>query len=770
MTIEPAAAAAVSRKKTPLPKTPFPATLAAKIDAVVDDIDAVDLAAAADAATAVDAAAATAATSSPDSPATPDAIAREHERIIEAWQDGELSDEYDDDDDVGFEVHAVPREQEEAFFETEVDGCGWSWGDETDAKQPLVGEDPRVTGPSSRERDDEAEEEEEAAKEEATDGEVDGSTAELLNLRVRVTDGAAVVEVNARHAEPSPSPSPSASASASPSPSLPPMLAAGEFAFDRSPSPLGTATPGSDADAGGGGATGGNGEITLGWGGSEFGGSSKGNGTPRTPPVGGVGSDAGGATTRLDDAADALRAWAATGDRTDRDADADADAAGEGEGEGEARGTDAEGSAAATTATNEEDDAKDAVAADVEDEETSPEEEEEKASRCAGAETAGAAGEERAEDDDEDEDDDLTSDDDFDDDDFDDDDDGGDFTEFNLRVVHRLNRTGFETSKEFPARVGVVVAGRYQLTDHLGSAAFSTALRARDLVTGECVCVKIIKNNKDYFDQSLDEVKLLTVVNDADPEDAKGILRMYDYFYHREHLFIVTELLRSNLYEFQKHNVEAETEPYFTLKTLRSIARQILTSLEFLHGLDIIHADLKPENVLIRSYTNQTVKVIDLGSSCYVTDHLSSYVQSRSYRAPEVIVGAPYGVKIDVWSLGCVLAELYTGEVLFQNDGVASMLARCVGVLGPFDPALLRRGRHAAKFFTKSGLIYERDERSGELRVFEPKRTTLRARLGFATKREGGFVDFLLALLRPNPDARLRCVPYTGPRTTALAW
>jgi serine/threonine protein kinase len=164
------------------------------------------------------------------------------------------------------------------------------------------------------------------------------------------------------------------------------------------------------------------------------------------------------------------------------------------------------------------------------------------------------------------------------------------------------------------------------------------------------------------------------------------------------------------------------------------------------------------------------VKVIDLGSSCYVTDHLSSYVQSRSYRAPEVIVGAPYGVKIDVWSLGCVLAELYTGEVLFQNDGVASMLARCVGVLGPFDPALLRRGRHAAKFFTKSGLIYERDERSGELRVFEPKRTTLRARLGFATKREGGFVDFLLALLRPNPDARLRCVPYTGPRTTALAW
>ena len=60
------------------------------------------------------------------------------------------------------------------------------------------------------------------------------------------------------------------------------------------------------------------------------------------------------------------------------------------------------------------------------------------------------------------------------------------------------------------------------------------------------------------------------------------------------------------------------------------------------------------------------VKVIDLGSSCYVTDQLSSYVQSRSYRAPEVILGLPYDQKVDIWSLGCILAELLTGTVLFQ--------------------------------------------------------------------------------------------------------
>jgi dual specificity tyrosine-phosphorylation-regulated kinase 2/3/4 len=96
------------------------------------------------------------------------------------------------------------------------------------------------------------------------------------------------------------------------------------------------------------------------------------------------------------------------------------------------------------------------------------------------------------------------------------------------------------------------------------------------------------------------------------------VLRLHDYFYHREHLFIVTELLRANLYEFQRYNLESGEDPYFTLPALKKISRQLLTSLEYLHS------------------SRCEVKVIDFGSSCYVTDHLSSYVQSRSYRAPEV--------------------------------------------------------------------------------------------------------------------------------------
>ena len=391
---------------------------------------------------------------------------------------------------------------------------------------------------------------------------------------------------------------------------------AGEgFAFDKSPSNVGSATPASETSA-----------PALGWGGSEFGGSSHaasphpgatGNATPRSP--------AREELADLDCAADALRAWAASERRDERD---------EPESPKSITPSAVDRSAESVGTTDREEDEAEDEAGDAAGDEVGAE------SSCDGEEA---------------------------------------YDTFTLRVIHRARRTGFEEHKDFPARIGSIVAGRYEIVEHLGSAAFSKAVEARDLQTGMSVCLKIVKNSKDFFDQSLDEVKLLKLVNERDPGDAKGILRLYDYFYHAEHLFIVTELLRANLYEFQKFNIESEDETYFTLPAIKSVARQVLTSLAFMHSLDLIHCDLKPENILVKSYSKCEVKVIDLGSSCYVTDHLSSYVQSRSYRAPEVILGAPYNTKVDVWSLGCILAELYTGEVLFHNDSLASLLAKCAG-------------------------------------------------------------------------------------------
>ncbi|KAK9075112.1 hypothetical protein SSX86_003431 [Deinandra increscens subsp. villosa] len=322
---------------------------------------------------------------------------------------------------------------------------------------------------------------------------------------------------------------------------------------------------------------------------------------------------------------------------------------------------------------------------------------------------------------------------------------------FNLKIVHRKNRTGFEEDKNFNVVLNSVIGGRYQVTEYLGSAAFSKAVQAHDLHTGMDVCVKIIKNNKDFFDQSLDEIKLLKFINKHDPGDKYHLLRLYDYFYYREHLLIVCELLKANLYEFHKFNRESGGEVYFTMPRLQSITIQCLEALEFLHGLGLIHCDLKPENILVKSYSRCEVKVIDLGSSCFETDNLCSYVQSRSYRAPEVILGLPYDKKIDIWSLGCILAELCTGNVLFQNDSPATLLARVIGIISPIGQGMLAKGRDTYKYFSKNHMLYERNQDTNRLEYLIPKKTSLRHRLPMGDQ---GFIEFVSHLLEVNPKKR----------------
>lgn len=278
---------------------------------------------------------------------------------------------------------------------------------------------------------------------------------------------------------------------------------------------------------------------------------------------------------------------------------------------------------------------------------------------------------------------------------------------FELKVIYDRERTGFQETKDFPIVIGAIIAGRYQIMEYLGSAAFSKAIQCLDLRTGNHYCMKIIENNKDYFDQSIDEIKLLRFINCNGNVDEVNLLRIYDYFYHNEHLFIVTELLKDNLYDYYKFNKEKEAEEYFTVGRLQKITSQILKGLEYIHNLKLIHCDLKPENILIKSYSRTEVKVIDFGSSCYIHDHLSSYVQSRSYRAPEVIIGCKYDYKVDLWSLGCILGELFTGSVMFQNETVQGLLSRVIGIVGPFPEWMFEEGKLVSKFFTKERLLYQ---------------------------------------------------------------
>jgi serine/threonine protein kinase len=351
--------------------------------------------------------------------------------------------------------------------------------------------------------------------------------------------------------------------------------------------------------------------------------------------------------------------------------------------------------------------------------------------------------------------------------------DGVTFDCYSLKVIYDREKTGFEESKDFQIVINNVIAGRYQVMEFLGSAAFSKAIQCLDLLTKQLVCLKIIENNKDYFDQSIDEIKLLKYIDCNADVDQHYVLKVLDCFYHKEHLFIVTELLRDNLYEFSRYNRENEEEPYFTVGRLQRVAFQVLKGLEYIHSLHLIHSDLKPENVLIKSYSRCEVKVIDFGSSCFIHDHLSSYVQSRSYRAPEVILGCKYDYRIDIWSLGCILAELWTGHVLFQNETIQGLLARVIGIIGPFTEEMMTSGRHVKAYFTPDRLLYQasadeakdkdnehlseemaeliRHKRRNKYQILVPKRSSLKARL---KTEDSMFLDFLKCLLQVDKDRR----------------
>lgn len=114
------------------------------------------------------------------------------------------------------------------------------------------------------------------------------------------------------------------------------------------------------------------------------------------------------------------------------------------------------------------------------------------------------------------------------------------------------------------------------------------------------------------------------------------------------------------------------------------------------------------------------------------TDRHTADEQTRRLicRAPEVIIGHPYDSRIDVWSVGAVLAELYTGYVLFQNDSVPTMLSRITGILGPFPKHVLQNGKDSGKYFTTSNIVYERDE-EGAFHLIFPKQTNLASRMHF---------------------------------------
>ncbi|KAJ2671626.1 dual specificity protein kinase yak1, partial [Coemansia sp. RSA 1285] len=171
------------------------------------------------------------------------------------------------------------------------------------------------------------------------------------------------------------------------------------------------------------------------------------------------------------------------------------------------------------------------------------------------------------------------------------------------------------------------------------------------------------------------------------------------WFVFRRHLVFVNELLSINLYDLLKQN------QYQGLSTnlVRVLVQQILDAMIVLNNAQIIHADLKPENILLESMEKPVVKVIDFGSACFEWQTTFTYIQSRFYRSPEILLGLPYSSRIDMWSLGCIVAELYLGLPLFPGSSEYNQLSRIIELLGTPPANMLEKARRTDEFFNYLG-------------------------------------------------------------------
>jgi dual specificity tyrosine-phosphorylation-regulated kinase 2/3/4 len=298
---------------------------------------------------------------------------------------------------------------------------------------------------------------------------------------------------------------------------------------------------------------------------------------------------------------------------------------------------------------------------------------------------------------------------------------------------------GFDSAKrDYIVIISDHLDYRYEILEIIGKGTFGQVVRCFDHQLKEIVAVKILKSKQKQARQGAVEIKVLKTLNEIPNET---IVRLKNHFIFRSHLCMVFELLSLNLYEFSKKNLFRQ----FHFSILQNFSQQILKALKLVHDKNIIHCDLKPENILLVNERSGHLKIIDFGSSCFATEKVYSYIQSRFYRAPEVILGIPYTSSIDLWSFGCILAELALGYPLFPGDSESDLLLKIVEVLGLPPNSFLSQVK-------RKKVLFEDDR----LRVREKFRSAQKKPLSDVIGRlDLLFVEFIAGLLVWEPKARL---------------
>lgn len=340
-------------------------------------------------------------------------------------------------------------------------------------------------------------------------------------------------------------------------------------------------------------------------------------------------------------------------------------------------------------------------------------------------------------------------------------------------------------------------SGRYTVLSKLGWGHFSTVWLAKDSIDNATVALKIVKSERHYTEAALDEIKLLQVINKEKIKIKENsshfpVVILLDNFFlegpHGNHVCMVFEVLGDNLLALLRRT---NNHMGLDLPLVKRITRQVLEGIDFLHNkCQIIHTDIKPENILLVSSKNIethlndlkitdnngnncnegnvssedesliSVKIADLGNACWVDKHFTEDIQTRQYRAPEVIIGTSYSKPADIWSVACLVFELVTGDFLFSPKSSSHFpkdedhLAQILELLGRGDGRgrifLSQAGTYSPEFFNKRGEF--RHIRDLD---YWPLDLVLKEKYRLDPNVIDLLVSFLLPMLEINPTKRI---------------
>eukprot|EP01134_Creolimax_fragrantissima_P006201 CFRG6201T1 len=290
-------------------------------------------------------------------------------------------------------------------------------------------------------------------------------------------------------------------------------------------------------------------------------------------------------------------------------------------------------------------------------------------------------------------------------------------------------------SNAFPFRMFGHITFRYEILSALGEGSFGHVVKVYDHKTKSFCAIKVVRKDSTIIAQAKVEQRILEHLNKVSKK-AHNIVTLLDSFIFHGHLCFVFELQGDSLYDILKKRQFKG----LASTSVRRIAHDVLKCLLLLSQEKIVHTDLKPENILLNNHIRwgsqqsmldcslttlrkmcrfevttplppinsrdvYSATVIDFGCSDFVGRTDNTYVQSRYYRAPEVILGLEYGTSIDMWSLGCILAEMYTGQPLFPGEDETDQLFSIMEVLGHIPKEHIEISPYKQTYTDKNGVI-----------------------------------------------------------------